>query len=211
MPVDFNFLTSKQKKVYTAIETYIKSKGIPPTVREIGEMVGEKTPGAVQGILNRLEQKGVIKRQLGAARSVQLVSDTSQYMKPVYLPEIKKIGRRNIDNLLNMYNISKQHPISPDLLPSGKDYFIINCPDNSLADSGIKYEDLLIICRDCQPKDNDVVLVLYESHVLLRRYFASESPNSITLKADSNLLDRESFDKNEITIVGKLAGKFTKY
>jgi len=26
------------------IESFIKSKGIPPTVREIGELVGEKTP-----------------------------------------------------------------------------------------------------------------------------------------------------------------------
>ena len=75
MSMNFSSLTAKQKKVYSAIETYIKLKGIPPTVREIGEMVGEKTPGAVQGILNRLEQKGVIKRQLGAARSIQLVSE----------------------------------------------------------------------------------------------------------------------------------------
>ena len=26
------------------IESYIKTHGIPPTVREIGELVGEKTP-----------------------------------------------------------------------------------------------------------------------------------------------------------------------
>ena len=47
----FNTLTLKQKKVYSAIELFIKSNGIPPTVREIGEMIGERTPGAVQGIL----------------------------------------------------------------------------------------------------------------------------------------------------------------
>ena len=66
MAANYSSLTAKQKKVYMVIESYIKTNGIPPTVREIGELVGEKTPGAVQGILNRLEQKGVIKRQLGA-------------------------------------------------------------------------------------------------------------------------------------------------
>jgi repressor LexA len=91
MSANFSTLTAKQKKVFSAIETYINLKGIPPTVREIGEMVGEKTPGAVQGILNRLEQKGVIKRQLGAARSIQLVSsDNQMYATPVYIPEIKR-------------------------------------------------------------------------------------------------------------------------
>ena len=58
MAANFNTLTSKQKKVYAAIESYIKTNNIPPTVRELGEMIGEKTPGAVQGILSRLEQKG---------------------------------------------------------------------------------------------------------------------------------------------------------
>lgn len=88
--VDFNFLTSKQKKVYTAIESFIKENGMPPTVREIGELIGEKTPGAVQGILNRLEEKGVIRRQPRVARSIQLVQENSNYADHAYLPLIKK-------------------------------------------------------------------------------------------------------------------------
>lgn len=111
MASNYSSLTAKQKKVYMVIESYIKTHGIPPTVREIGELVGEKTPGAVQGILNRLEQKGVIKRQLGAARSIQLVSPDDQlYSKPVFVPKIKKISKRNLNDLTNIYNIELYHP-----------------------------------------------------------------------------------------------------
>lgn len=208
---DFNFLTSKQKKVYSAIESFIKSKGIPPTVREIGEMVGEKTPGAVQGILNRLEQKGVIKREIGMARSIQLVSNNSQYAPHVYLPKIKKVSRRNVEDLLNIYNIVKYFPLPSSLFEQGKDCFILKCPDNSLLNSGIKYEDTLIIDRQYDLKDGDIVLVLYESYVLLRYFAHHENPDLIVLKADSDLVGKEVFDKGEVTIVGKLVGKYTQF
>lgn len=211
MPIDFSSLTSKQKKVYHAIESFIKLKGIPPTVREIGELVGEKTPGAVQGILNRLEQKGVIKREVGMARSIQLVSNNSQYATPVYLPELKKISRRNVTDLFSVYNIGKYQPIPPDMVEPGTKCFILNCPDNSLMASGIKYGDMLITCIDSELKEGDVVLVIYENHVLLRRYYVNENQGYMNLIADSNLIEKEVFQKSEVTIVGKLVGKYTKF
>lgn len=211
MPSDFNSLTSKQKKIYSAIEAFIKDKGIPPTVREIGEMVGEKTPGAVQGILNRLQQKGVIKREVGMARSIKLVSENSQYADPVFIPEVKKISRRNINDLFSIYNINKYQPLPPHLIPQDGDCFIINCPDNSLNESGIKYEDLLVISRNADLNDGDIVVVLFENLILLRKYYSGKQSETIELKADSNLLDREIFKTDEITIIGKLIGKYTTF
>lgn len=211
MSVDYSFLTSKQKKVYFAIESFIKSKGIPPTVREIGEMVGEKTPGAVQGILNRLEQKGVIKRELGMARSIQLVSNNSQYSEHVYLPKIKKITKRNIDDLFNLYNVVQYYPLPSSWLESKNNCFIIKCPDNSLLDSGIRYEDTLIIDQDSQLKDGDIILLLYDNHVLLRYYNKHENDDLMVLKADSDLIGKEVFSKSEVRIIGKLVGKYTWY
>ena len=211
MAFDFNILTSKQKKVYSVIEAFIKSKGIPPTVREIGELVGEKTPGAVQGILNRLEQKGAIKREVGMARSIQLVSNDSQYLKPVYLPEVKKVNARTISNLLSIYNISKYHPISPEMLASGEDCFISLCSDESLYKSGIKPGDPLIIKRNAEIKDGDIVLAVYENISLLRYFYTSDKQNTVRLTADEDIIGKEFFTNSELTIVGKLIGKYTNF
>jgi len=211
MTADFNLLTLKQKKVYSAIETFIKERGIPPTVREIGEMIGEKTPGAVQGILNRLELKGVIKRELGMARSIQIVSDNSQYATHTYIPEIQKVTSRNIEDLINVYNIVKYHPISPLFLDNPDDSFVIECSDASVVKSCFKSGDLLFISRQAEIKDGDIVMIIYDNHTLLRRYFRHEQSNKLILKADSNLLDKEVFNKNEVTIVGKIIANFQKY
>ncbi len=211
MPVDLNTLTSKQKKVYFAIESFIKQKGIPPTVREIGEMVGDRTPGAVQGILNRLEQKGVIKRELGMARSIQLVTNDSQFMPAVYIPEVKKVTKRNINDLLSIYNISCYHPISPYIVHSSEGCFITNYYNDIVPDSGLGPDDMLIISRCAEISDTDLVLVLYENHVLLRQYNVNENPDMLMLKAESSLYGKQLFNKSEVMIIGRLVGRFTKY
>ena len=64
------------------------------------------------------------------ARSIQLVSDTSNYAESVFVPEIKKISARNINDLLNLYNIVKYHSVSSDLLNNVLPFFAIRDPDN---------------------------------------------------------------------------------
>ncbi len=211
MTVNFSSLTAKQKKVYSAIETYIKLKGIPPTVREIGEMVGEKTPGAVQGILNRLEQKGVIKRQLGAARSIQLVSEDNQmYANALYIPEIKKISKRNVDDLLNIYNIEKYHPVSPHAVSENGSYLMIDCPDDSLSERGFQPNDTLLVNTSADLKAGDIALVFCETHSILR-YYHPEDDGTITLKADANLREKENFSNDEVKIIGRVDGRYTRF
>ncbi len=211
MITNYSSLTAKQKKVYTVIETYINTNGIPPTVREIGELVGEKTPGAVQGILNRLEQKGVIKRQLGAARSIQLISSDDQlYVKPIYVPELRKISKRNVDDLFNIYNIVKYHPVSPDLISDSGELFWFECPTDGLEESGFVQNDQILVKMNAELESGDVILVFFENRSLLRYYYP-ESDGTITLKADSSIIDKVSFEPDEVKIIGKIIAKLSTY
>lgn len=210
MKTDFNLLTSKQKKVYSAIESFIKQRGIPPTVREIGEMIGERTPGAVQGILNRLEQKGVIKREVGMARSIQIVSDDSLYAEVTYIPEIRKVSSRNADDLLNVYNIEKYNPISRLILGETEACFVIECSDDSMMKT-IRTGDKLFISTVSEIYDGDVIMIIYDNHTLLRRYQQHDNPEFIRLTADSDLFDKEVFRKDEVRIIGKVVGTFKTY
>jgi repressor LexA len=205
-------LTAKQKKVYNVIEEYRKNKGIPPTVREIGEILGEKKPSAVQGILDRLHKKGIIKKEVGLARSIQIVGD-SQYKAPFYVPEIKQVNKRNLDNLFSMYNVVSQIPLSGDMWDLDESCFIVDCPDISLNESSsITYGDKLIISTKREPKDNNIVMIEYEGHILLKRYFRnSDSGNTVRLEADSDLYGKEVFRVNEFRVVGLLVGVVKRY
>ncbi len=210
-----NTLTARQKEAYLAIEAFIAEKKMPPTVRELGELLGEKTPGAVQGIINRLAEKGVIKKELGVARSIQLVDSNSMYLKAAYVPELKRINKRNLNDLLNIYNLIAYHPVSVDIFgEEASECFFLDCPDNSLTKSNLQYGDTLLIHKTSDYenfKNKDIVLVFYDNHLLLRYFYKSDEPNKIILKADSNLLNKEEFLTEDVILIGKLVAKIQRF
>ena len=55
-------LTERQEQILQYIIKEVRSKGYPPTVREIGKEVGLRSSSTVYGYLKTLEEKGYIKR-----------------------------------------------------------------------------------------------------------------------------------------------------
>src|SRR5439155_2177156 len=70
---DFSTLTARQREIYDFIRDKIDTRGYGPTVREIGEGFGIKSPNGVMCHLKALEKKGLILREEHAARAIQLV------------------------------------------------------------------------------------------------------------------------------------------
>ena len=60
-------LSEKQKKILNFLKQEIRTKGYPPSVREICDAVGLKSTSTVHGYLERLEKKGLIRREIGRA------------------------------------------------------------------------------------------------------------------------------------------------
>src|SRR5437879_10664121 len=65
-------LTTKQRRVLDVIRQWLKTRGQPPTVREIGLEIGVASSCTVQRHLDALERKGFIKRDRYKYRSIEL-------------------------------------------------------------------------------------------------------------------------------------------
>lgn len=65
-------LTHMQQKVYDYIVSCIQTQGYPPSVREIGDAVGLKSPSTVHFHLKHLEEAGVIVKGAGKGRAIAL-------------------------------------------------------------------------------------------------------------------------------------------
>ena len=68
-----NELTEKQKKIYKSIKAYIKEHKISPTVRELCELNGLKSPATVHDYLERLKEKGYITYIKHSGRSIVIL------------------------------------------------------------------------------------------------------------------------------------------
>ena len=65
-------LTNRQQDVYDMIRSLIVQRGYGPTVREIGEHFGIKSPNGVMCHLRALERKGLITRSPNKSRAIEL-------------------------------------------------------------------------------------------------------------------------------------------
>src|SRR5690606_17993536 len=69
-------LTRRQRQIYDYIKGQIRARGYPPSVREIGEAVGLRSSSTVHGHLNRLEEKGYIRRDPTKPRAIEIVGES---------------------------------------------------------------------------------------------------------------------------------------
>ncbi|MCC6510689.1 MAG: repressor LexA [Pirellulaceae bacterium] len=67
-------LTARQQQVYDYIHQKISLRGYGPTVREIGDFLGIKSPNGVMCHLRALERKGMINRSANKSRAIELTS-----------------------------------------------------------------------------------------------------------------------------------------
>lgn len=65
-------LTERQQAVYELIRELIVGRGYGPTVREIGEHFGIRSPNGVMCHLKALERKGLIRRSPNKSRAIEL-------------------------------------------------------------------------------------------------------------------------------------------
>ncbi len=66
-------LSKRQADILEYIKQTCQVNGYPPTVREICEAVGLKSPATVHGHLRTLENKGYIKRNASKQRALEVV------------------------------------------------------------------------------------------------------------------------------------------
>src|SRR5210317_1821160 len=65
-------LTARQQAVFDFVQELIVRRGYGPTVREIGEQFGIKSPNGVMCHLRALERKGLIRRSPNKSRAIEL-------------------------------------------------------------------------------------------------------------------------------------------
>ena len=66
-------LTVSQRAVLDAVTLHVASKGYPPTVRDIGSMVGLKSASSVHRHLKSLERLGYLERAEDRPRGIKIV------------------------------------------------------------------------------------------------------------------------------------------
>ena len=66
-------LTRKQEESYQCILRYTNEHGYPPTIRELGKLIGVKSTSSAFSRIKQLEQNGYIRRIPASPRAIEIL------------------------------------------------------------------------------------------------------------------------------------------
>jgi len=196
---------TKQKEIYEYVKSCVLSKGYPPSVREICEAVGLRSTSTVHGHLERLEKKGLIRRDPTKPRAIELIKDSVTKREIIDIPIVGKITAGQ--PILAVESIEDTFSLPINFIRSSNELFVLNVSGESMIEAGILDGDLAIIEKSNTAEDGDIVVALIENEATLKRFFKEK--DHIRLQPENSTM--EPIIVPDCQILGKLAGIYRKY
>ena len=179
---EFTDLTERQKEILEFICREISGQGYPPTVREIGKAVGLSSSATVHNHLNKLEEKGYIRRNPTKPRALEIVNKALKINKD--LVNVPVVGRVTAGTpILAVENIEDTFPLPLDFTGS-EDVFMLSIIGDSMINVGILDGDLVIVRKQNAAQDGEIVVALIEDEATVKRFFKGH--NYIRLQPENN-------------------------
>lgn len=198
-------LSGKQLEVLEFIKSELFKKGYPPSVREICEAVGLKSTSTVHGHLERLERKGLIRRDPTKPRAIEVL-DSSPLSIARDMVEVPIVGKVTAGQpILAVENIEDTFPLPADFL-RGDDNFILTVRGESMIEAGILDGDYVVVKQQNYANNGDIVVALIEDEATVKRFYKEK--DHIRLQPENSLM--EPILVQQVTILGKVTGVFRR-
>ena len=190
-------LTQAQNELYIWIKEYMKNFRHSPTIRQMMQAMGLKSPAPIQSRLKHLQDKGYISWQEGKARTLQLIDSV--------LEGVPVLGSIAAGGLIETYNDVEEELNFSEIFHK-KDIFALTVNGDSMIDAFIADGDMVImekVNNSCYLRNGTIVSALVPGLGTTLKYFHRKG-NIIILEAANSSYEPLKIDANQVTIQGKL-------
>jgi len=209
-------LTPRQREIFNFIKTFIKERGYPPSVREIGERFNIY-PRAAFDHLKALERKGYLKRRGSMSRGLEILvfqqtGPYGEHLKKEVRPMIRELpvlGRVAAGKpTLAVENLEGTIPL-PTEWARGKEVFLLRVKGDSMFPY-ILPDDYVVVRSQPSAENGDVVVTLVGEEATVKRFF--KKGRKIELKPDNERWETIQIEEGlgEVQILGKVIGVFRR-
>ena len=196
-------LTQAQNELYRWIKDYMKNFQHSPSIRQMMQAMGLKSPAPIQSRLKHLQDKGYISWQEGKARTMQIVEEI--------IEGVPIMGSVAAGGLIESYSDVQDNLVISDILKK-KDIFALTVNGDSMIDAQIAHGDMVLM----EPvKDNyairngDIVSAMVPGLGTTLKYFIKKN-NKIFLEAANPKYEPIILDYDQVVIQGKLLAVWRK-
>jgi repressor LexA len=193
-------LTNRQQAIFDFILRFRKANGCSPSIPEIQQEFGIRSPNGVAGHLQALETKGVIRRAERGTRQIEPVG--AQYARPAELPTLPVYGSipagppQNIQARAEGCVLVDATTLG---FEPGDGCFALRVRGDSMKDAGILEGDLVVVQPTPSPRAGQIVVALIDGESTLKRLVRVQ--NRWYLKAE-NAAYPELSPRSDLVIQG---------
>jgi len=202
-------LSERQQQVLEFIRTTVAARGYPPSVREIGEAVGLRSPSTVHSHLNALVAAGALKRDPSKPRAIMVVEDAPQSVDPRRIREVPLLGRIAAGTpILAAEHIEEVMPLPVELVGDGP-VFLLEVKGDSMVDAGIHEGDLVAVRSQPDALDGEIVAALVEGEEATVKRLRRRG-GKVILEPENPAYEPMVFTEG-IEIIGKVVSVLRRY
>ena len=204
-------LTTRQHTVLETIRAWIRERGYPPTIRELGQKLGIKSLRGVTTHLDAIAKKGFLKRE-AKARSISLLDVMAPFEHALQVPVVGRIragapvlAQEHIEGHVVVDGGWIGASASPEAAP----HFALHVKGDSMINAGILEGDYVIIRQQAGAEHGDIVAALLGDEATIKRLFKQD--NQLRLVPEHPTMEPIVIGAaHPLTILGKVVAVFRK-
>ena len=154
-------LTKIQRDIFAFIERCVDDRGYPPSVREIGDAVGLRSPSTVHLHLGTLEKLGYISRGAGKTRAITVVKAPD---RPDGVPILGTVAAGQ--PILAVEDALGYLPYDAG---DGGDFFALKIKGDSMINAGILDGDMVVVRRQNSARAGEIIIALIDDDATCKR------------------------------------------
>lgn len=193
-------LSKMQQKIYDYLVSCIRLQGYPPSVREIGEAVGLKSPSTVHFHLKHLEEAGVIEKGAGKGRAIALAEPPAPEDRVPIVGNVAAGSPILAEECIEDY-------LTFDTGGRSGEFFALRVRGESMLNAGILPGDLVVVRRQPTANNGEIVVALIEDEATVKRF--SRQKGQIWLLPENDAYS--PIDGTYAQILGKVAAVVRRY
>jgi repressor LexA len=198
-------LTDRQRGILEMIHAHVAEHGYPPSVREIGDAVGLRSPSSVHAQLELLEKRGYLRRDPTKPRALELGRDpdTDLDVRPGPGRNVPLVGEIAAGGpILAEEHVEEVLTLPKQLVGDGQ-LFMLRVRGESMIDAGVLDGDLVVIREQPKVEQGEMCAALIDGEATVkffRRTRAGEvfldpaneafSPIPVTSEQDASIMGK---------------------
>lgn len=186
-------LAPVQRKTLEFLRDFIADHGFAPTLKDIAQRIGVKSPSTAHFHLERLVKKGLISR--GEDGMIELHEHEEVLDKPFAVPLVGTIAAgQPIDAIEQSTTID----IPPHMIPAHGEIYCLEVSGDSMIDEHICDGDIVVIKKQETAENNQIVVAVLEDETATLKKFRRLKTGQIMLVPANPNMEPITVDRVEI-------------